>query len=267
MRHVGKKEFDMELDIEVIEPGTGSLVRAPLETESELGVVPMVSCAMVTRGYLPFVRTAVGAFLAQSYPTKELVIVSDANEHELRSVIEKLESQPIRLITVDKQLSLGELRNIAIANCGGEFICQWDDDDLYDPDRIRVSLLALLKTQADALFLKRWLVWWPERRLLSVSAARIWEGSILARRSVMRIYRNRNLNEDSEVVDWIAASHRLTLLDFPSLYCYRITGRNSFSNDHFDSVVARSTRLFSNDEYDTIVHLLSSRMPTHTSID
>ena len=40
-------------------------------------------------------------------------------------------------------MTIGEKRNVAIATASGDFICHFDDDDLYAPSYLATMLAAL----------------------------------------------------------------------------------------------------------------------------
>jgi glycosyltransferase involved in cell wall biosynthesis len=195
---------------------------------------PRVSCLMVTRGRMQFVKHAYRQYKLQSWPNKELVIVSDNITQPLDDLAS---SDPgIILVRAAKSSSLGELRNLSIARSTGDFVCQWDDDDLYDPQRISISMGILMKASASAVFLNRVLLWWQQRNLLSISQLRVWEGSIVAARSVVPVYPSLPKREDTEVVNWITQHHSVALFDHPNLYCYRVTGQNTWNEKHFENM-------------------------------
>jgi glycosyltransferase involved in cell wall biosynthesis len=247
------------LDLEVFPKGSHESRRLVVNPPplSERG--PMVSCLMVTRGNVDFIRTAIECFSHQTYNNKELLVVHDDSTLEPERMLGSIEG--VRFIRINDKFPLGILRNIAVAYSRGEIICQWDDDDLYDQDRISVGVAALLGSDAAAMFLRRWLVWWPSRKLLTVSEERLWEGSMLVWRSCLPAYSAVSKGEDSLVADAIWRHQDICVLDWASLYCYTITGQNTFGTDHFEIVIDRSTRIFAGAEYEWMINSLSSRLP------
>lgn len=217
---------------------------------------------MVTRGKLFPSRYAVECFQRQSYPNRELVVVLDDPESALISYLEALNDDRIRLIVLPKvKRTLGELRNISIAQARGEYICQWDDDDLYDPDRIGVQLSALLATHAAACFLSRWTLWWPADRKLAISAARVWEGSMLAHKVRVPDYPPIPRGEDTEMVAVLQERECLLSLDAPELYIYIHHGNNTFDQQHFFRIFHFSRRRWINTEYGEKLSQFAERIP------
>ncbi len=75
-------------------------------------------------------------FLMQDYPAKELLILNDCPQ-------QVLESCDLRIRVFNRQTrtpSLGEKRNFLIEQAHGELIAVWDDDDIYLPWRLSVSV-------------------------------------------------------------------------------------------------------------------------------
>lgn len=113
----------------------------------------MVSALMVTRGCIDKVQGAVRSFARQTWRNKELVIVSDdVGDSFVRAVDESRQGSCVRIYKAFSSGSLGDLRNYSVARAHGEFVCQWDDVDLYHPDRIRASMQVLKEADVDAVF-------------------------------------------------------------------------------------------------------------------
>ncbi|MBA4742248.1 MAG: glycosyltransferase [Azoarcus sp.] len=231
-----------------IEPLTPDRTRAALvERGTRLGDVmlslravqpadaPLVSCLMVTRNRAPTARLAIDAFLRQTWPARELVILDDGEDDALRNHVATLDDARIRIFRPDgPRANLGELRNRAVALARGEYVCQWDDDDLYDPARIASQMAALYALRAEACFLERWTIWWPAQDRLALSTRRVWEGSMLCLKAKLPPYPALARGEDSPVADHILAHGRVVLLDQPRLYLYVVHGANTFGAEHFD---------------------------------
>lgn len=197
---------------------------------------PLISCLMVTRGDPARVRLSIEQFRRQTYAPRELVIICD----EMTEALDALAAEAgdnVRLVPAGPGLTLGELRNLSVAEAYGDIVCQWDDDDLYGPDRIAHGVGALLQVSADALFLRQWFMWCPAQQVLALSRSRIWEGSMIARRSALAPYPALRREEDTRMVDAMVARSSIALLDDPLSYCYCIHGRNTSPDDHMQVLV------------------------------
>lgn len=227
------------------------------------GEAGMVSCLMVTRGDPHRVRCAIRAFRAQTYSPKELVIVTDRLPGQLRFVQDEFAGNDINWVFVpsDPALTLGELRNRSVDAARGEYVIQWDDDDLHDPSRIFHQLKVMLAAKAQACMLSRWTVWWPERQRLFISGRRIWEGSLLCVRSVMPRYPHLARGEDSNLVSNLLQCVDTVLLDAPRLYTYVVHGGNTWDEAHFERIANRATADFSGPRYAHMLRELGRRLP------
>ncbi|MDR3415099.1 MAG: glycosyltransferase family A protein [Nevskia sp.] len=223
---------------------------------------PKISCLMVTRGRLSRARLAIDCYLRQTYPDKELVIVSESPQPALREHLAALGREDLRLVTLSPAgRTLGALRNIAVEQAQGELVCQWDDDDLCDPQRLEVQYGILRHAQSHACLMQRWLLWWPARRRLAVTHARRWEGSILCLRSAMPRYPDLVRAEDTPAIQQLCASARVALFSLPQLYVYVVHGDNTCSDTHFESFWNDATVRVADHEYDFALERLALRLP------
>src|SRR5262249_59470665 len=118
-------------------------------------LAPLVSCLMLSRGERFPALHAIECFQRQTYPHRELVVVIDRPKGTLAEHIAELDDSRIRVVTSTEERALGQLRNLAVASAQGEYVCNWDDDDLSAPDRIQAQLDALHAHDAAACVLRR----------------------------------------------------------------------------------------------------------------
>lgn len=99
-----------------------------------------VSCLMVTANRKQLARRAVQCFKNQSYSNKELVIIDDGGE-DYQPILEDLPAHQVKYVKLKKEpdFVLGKLRNRSLKEASGDYLIQWDDDDWYHPDRIRIQ--------------------------------------------------------------------------------------------------------------------------------
>jgi glycosyltransferase involved in cell wall biosynthesis len=230
-------------------------VGAPTQTPATPAPAPeKISCLMVTRGNPRRVAQSMDAFLRQRHANKELLIVTDALADDMaaiRRLLVAVDPEQVRLVAVSPSgLTLGELRNIAVQEATGDYVCQWDDDDLHHPDRLAFQWLALKAASAHACVLSRWTIWWPKQRRLVYSNIRHWEGSLLCRRDAMPLYPAWRRGEDTHVLDEIKRSGRLAAIDMPQLYLYVVHGANTFDAAHFNAMFEAATERFTDEAYE-----------------
>jgi len=100
-----------------------------------------------TYGRPQLLGEAVKCFIDQTYPNKELIVVNDQEGVTLKMDSERDDIQihnvPLRFN------SLGEKRNYGMSLIQGDYVCIWDDDDLYFPWRISESVKAIKKYNCD----------------------------------------------------------------------------------------------------------------------
>lgn len=208
--------------------------------------LPLVSCMMVTGQRPALAALAIECFRRQSHPKRELIIIDDSGSDALATAVGRGEGgkdSTIRWVRLPPEgKTLGALRNRALAECRGEYICQWDDDDLSAPDRLERQLGALVATGADACVPARLQLWWPAREWIAESSARIWECALMWRRSAIAAYPELRAGEDTPPVQALAKRGLIAVIDAPALYTYVHHGSNTFSDAHWMTLWKSSRR-------------------------
>ena len=250
----------------VVPDGRPEDARSPIKAEG----LPLISCLMVTRGRRALLEFAIDGFARQTYPNRELVIVCDSpalpQDDPLERAIRAAHCPNIRLIRVNAAgreggATLGELRNIAVDHAAGRYVCQWDDDDLYDPCRLQMQQRVLAAAGAQACLLGRWMIWWPAEDRLAVSCERDWEGSLLCEKAVMPRYPALRRGEDTPVVEQLRRSARVVRMDLPRLYTYVVHGANTFGAAHFEVHWQIATARFEGDRCRAMLEEMGKRLP------
>ncbi len=168
----------------------------------------MISCLCVTRGdRAGLLAEAIADFAAQTLADRELIILHD-RAPEIHAAIAALadaqRAAKIRVLAAPPGQSLGALRNLALDAAGGDWICQWDDDDRYHPGRLAVQFAAAEAEGAAACYLVDQLHWFAEDARLCWDdwdsepyPLNLIQGSILARRAIMPPYPDLPRGEDT----------------------------------------------------------------------
>jgi len=219
---------------------------------------PVISCICVTRKKPALLERAVRCFLIQSYQQKELVIVYEDDDQVTIDHIGNMElaaRKEVVLVCVRSypKVSLGELRNTGIKAARGEFICQWDDDDWYHIDRLVDQYNALTSSGRDGSILTQWLVFDSIRNKAYISNKRLWEGSVLCRKSVILSapYEDKAIGEDTMTIDRLVSMDALHFMDdTPALYIYIYHGRNTWNFEHWNEIFECSMELSPKDSMD-----------------
>jgi len=108
---------------------------------------PNVSCICVTYNRYDQLRTAIDAFLKQTYAPKELVIVDDSTDAMPIEVNQLLAAnkRSIKYVRLAKRRTIGYKRNKAISSSTGDVVSIWDDDDIHFPSRLDVQVRTLVQ--------------------------------------------------------------------------------------------------------------------------
>ncbi|MFT7660589.1 MAG: hypothetical protein ACI89S_001705 [Gammaproteobacteria bacterium] len=209
---------------------------------------PLISCLCVTRNRVPQLPRAISCFQAQSYPVKELMVVCEADDSATIDYLGGLDDDEIKhhIVPIEPKLNLGELRNLSIQIAGGQFVCQWDDDDWYHPERLAKQLASALRQNKAASILPRWLIHQQQSDKVFCSNVRLWEGSLLCRKSALPAtgaYDIRTKGEDSKLIETLFIQDQISIEDSPELYVYCLSGENTWDQAHFEKIIEASVEL------------------------
>ena len=243
------------------------------------GQLPTVSCLMVTHDRLTLVKRAIRFYASQTYPNRELVIVSDG-EPRIRKGLERFISdiglENVRFVYPDQaRMTLGQLRNIAMGAAGGEILCQWDDDDCYHPERIQVQVEHMLKNNGRACCLTDHLHFLEEDRALvwidwslggKSGKDQLLPGTIIMFKDERFRYPESGpfaqRGEDSmllyeiyQTVGVVAAK------DLGYLYLYTYHGRNTFDKEHHYRMSIFSRSVFELEREQAVIRSAMAHYP------
>jgi len=116
-------------------------------------VYPLVSCVCPTVGKLSELEESIQSFIDQTYPNKELIVFNNYPYIDFDMCGELRKEHNIKIINYKAEIkgSTGECRNIGNSYVNGEYICVWDDDDIFLKDRISNLMSHILNTGYDAV--------------------------------------------------------------------------------------------------------------------
>ncbi|HEX4055488.1 MAG TPA: glycosyltransferase [Tepidisphaeraceae bacterium] len=184
--------------------------------ESLLDGDPMISCVMPTYGRPDFVSESVAMFLAQDYPRKELVVLNDCAGQELAG-----EFLGVRLINSKTRFAtLGEKRNACIEAAVGPLIAVWDDDDIYLPWRLSLSLREMQRHQTRFYRAAEFWAYWGEASLHDNQSVPGWvnhPNTLFSKTLWQQVggYPARGVGEDAEFFAKIHESLGQEFIKFP----------------------------------------------------
>ena len=99
-------------------------------------------------------HNAIACLCEQTYKNIEVIVVNDCSLPEWVEIVNNITSPfidklDIKVIHNESSLGSAGARDVAIANCSGEYVTFLDDDDLYLPEKIESQLECMIKNAAD----------------------------------------------------------------------------------------------------------------------
>lgn len=219
-----------------------------------------ISCIMASRGHATPARHAIECYRRQTYANRELIVISADPAAEVQEWIAGLGDPTIRFIDAPPGTPVGLLRNQAIAIAQGDLVAVWDDDDLSHAERLRWQYDALVDQRVPACVVSQVLLWWPARRRMAIGSRRVWENSLLARRTMLPAYSALERGSDTHVLKSLNADHAIAAVDRLNAYVYVAHDRNLWGADHFDMLFANG-RPVPAGQYDQVIASLDAAMP------
>lgn len=209
----------------------------------------LVSCLTITQpGRLEELGRCIRCFSRQTYPDREMVIVHDGGagfEARLLALIAAHPEGRFEVVSADAGLSLGELRNLAVQRARGELVCQWDDDDLYHPNRLQTQYDHLERKGADFCFLTDQLHWfvntdeffWDDWNV-EIYPMNLIQGTLMGRRDMLPDYPPLDRGEDTPLLRALSKrGARLAGLGGAGyLYIYVYSGKNAWDLAHHGAI-------------------------------
>jgi glycosyltransferase involved in cell wall biosynthesis len=197
-----------------------------------------VTCIMITANRLGLAERSIECFINQSYPNKELLIIDDGTD-DLEPLLQRYIPDQYVYHRLEKKegQNLGFLRNLGLDLATGEFIAQWDDDDWYHPDRLKLQVEAL-NQGADACIL--------QATLMHLNTSSFMDhpyigwlhggvpGTIVHRNDALARYPLEARGEDTTFLDYWR-SNNLTVLPvhYSYLFIRCFHGNNTWEELHF----------------------------------
>lgn len=169
---------------------------------SELSQDELVSVIMPTSNRPHMIADAVNSVLAQSYKNWELIVVDDGSCDETKALLDSYNDKRIRYFRNSCKIGNAATRNRGLKESVGTVISYLDDDDVWDPDFILISLHHMRKNKKRMLY----------------SAQMVWRGFDEVTRlgySFMRIQfntYNRSKLENMNYISMITVIHDRSLL-------------------------------------------------------
>lgn len=213
---------------------------------------PLITCVCVTKNRTELLKKAIKCYLNQSYPNKNLVILSQGSlisNQDIKSFVVSLQRNDITFVSAPESLSLGAMRNASVELATGEIICQWDDDDLYHPDRLLTQYKTLTNDNRNiasvySSFLKLfshtsklyWCDWYGEPKFTHKFLC----GSVMFHKKAFHMYRQfypenghqSKVEEDLHVLEKLNYKGGIAAVTAAHQYIYIFHGSNTYDINH-----------------------------------
>ncbi len=195
-------------------------------------------------------KRSIKSFLDQTYRNKELIIVYDDDDISTRDFLNKNTDNTIKKIEVKNSngLTLGGRRNLSVQICGGEYFCQWDDDDWSHNNRLEFQMNVIRESNMPACVMIHWLIYDSIGNQAYVSNRRPWEGSLLCKKSLINDdlkYNDTAKGEDTIIIKELFSKNLIFPVIMPKLYIYVYHGKNVWEQEHFEEIFRSSKKLSS----------------------
>lgn len=230
-----------------------------------------ISCLCITRNRVPLLKKSILLFENQTYPNKELVIVYLSIDDATKAFLASLNSKFIKSVevTYDTELTLGDLRNISIAEASGDYVCTWDDDDWFHPERLRIQIQGIIDSGKKASVFLNILMLNNVTQEAYISNRWLWEASMLcSRRFILEndlVYPSINKREDTYFMKKINSPEIITPLRNPKMYIYCYTGMNTCNEAHFQKLFSFAKKLSASNA-ELIARIYNQNAPSDTLV-
>lgn len=205
-----------------------------------------ISCLMLCYNMdrLDQLRQAIKCFYNQTCdnPTELIVLCNGTSEHftEVKKIINDLNVSNKTIIEHHEKnkenLSIGDLRNIAIELSSGDIIVSWDDDDLNHPMRLQEQYVYMISNDADVCFFSdHFHYFYGLEKMFWVNWGYEIPNTMMCKRKCFDNikYPSMNHHEDSKLSRRIRNNYKSCILEkkgYLFTYCY--TDSSIFGYDH-----------------------------------
>jgi glycosyltransferase involved in cell wall biosynthesis len=191
------------------------------------------------------------SFDQQNYPNTELVITYPRTDEVTRSIVARLKQiSDIKILGIERNPgeTIGTARNNAVAKCNGDYVCMWDDDDIYFFSRIadQYNLLQGNGKYFQASVVSQIILFDSGKGEAYLSFPYHWGGTLLCRKDHFLAHPciNSNQFECSPVINYLHQNNLLLQSDFnPQLYIYVYHGQNKNDRMSYQYLTRKSDPL------------------------
>lgn len=209
--------------------------------------LPLISCICITDNRPEMLLRAILSFDQQNYTNKELIISYPNKDQVTKNLLDLVIPAIINVIRIERvdQLSIGMARNEAIEKSNGEYVCMWDDDDIYHFARITEQYNAIRQNEENSMacILTRILLYHANIYTAYLSFPSYWGSTLLCKKEIYLQYPclNRNQFEYADILYNLELKNCLQYITAnPSLYTSVFHGDNTMKYTTFFYLINRS---------------------------
>ncbi len=219
-----------------------------------------ISCLLVTKNKekFPFLKKAVQAFRDQTFKNKELIII--CGDYDFTKIIKEEVSDLITndeclLFHIEEEklgLKLGDVRNISVEKARGDYIVNWDDDDINHPLRLETQFQFTINNNLDASFLADQLhYFYDTKEMYWVNWNDGIPGTLMAKKSCFQKvqHTSKSHHEDGDVKSLLIKNFKVDMLKKKGyLYMYSFNNFCVFEREHhIKEIIDRKDLSYMND--------------------
>ena len=208
----------------------------------------LISVIINCRNSQKYIKETIDSVINQTYKNFEIIIVNNNSTDNTKNIIFSYSDQRIKYFELNKSISLGAARNIALKESSGEFIAFIDSDDIWDKSKIEQTLKEFQNNiglvYSDVVYFN------SEKSFNLYKGRKAYEGNcfssllidynlcisscVISRKYMNKFLFDENLNVCEDLDFFLKISYKSKLKYVPkTLVKYRIHGSNlSITNQH-----------------------------------
>ena len=110
-------------------------------------LLPKKTAIITPTKKLQYIKNVLENYSRQIYPDKELIIVLNNNQLDIKEWLRRSKDLPaVQIFQLDESVTLGECLNFAIDQADAHYIARFDDDDYYGPYYLIDQIGCLMAT-------------------------------------------------------------------------------------------------------------------------
>lgn len=113
---------------------------------------PLVSIIVPNYNKEKYIEKCIDSVLKQSYTNYELIIVDDGSTDNSIDIINRYNSNKIKLIKLSKNTGIANARNKGIKCANGRMICFLDSDDYWNKDKLKIQVNYMIQNKISFCF-------------------------------------------------------------------------------------------------------------------